>query len=248
MKRSQELFEKIENYLNNDLPGTDKEQFEKELQENEELRNEVQLHREMQTAIGDADTIAFRKKIEPLSSEKRSKKSISSSSILKIAAVFIVILATTFFLIQSKNNNGNGLFQDYYVLYPVEDLLRGQSANEQRQQLLKKYSNMEFAEIVDDLESLSAEFPEDSSLQMYLGNCYLNTGADTKAVSLFDKIPADSKHYDHAQWYLALAYLKEENREMAKKTLEHIVSRASIHKENALELLSELEIDDPDDS
>ena len=64
-----ELFGRIEDYCLNLLDAREKEDFEKELTLNEELRDEVKLHHDIQDAVLELDVIALKASLEKIQRE-----------------------------------------------------------------------------------------------------------------------------------------------------------------------------------
>jgi hypothetical protein len=64
-----ELFGRIEDYCLNLLDAREKEEFEKELTLNEELRTEVKLHQDIQDAVLELDVLALKGSIEKIKIE-----------------------------------------------------------------------------------------------------------------------------------------------------------------------------------
>lgn len=64
-----ELFGRIEDYCLNLLDAKEKEEFERELTLNEELREEVKLHKEIQDAVLELDVLALKGSLEKIQRE-----------------------------------------------------------------------------------------------------------------------------------------------------------------------------------
>ena len=73
----EELFEKIERYIAGKLSGQELKDFEKELKENPELAEEVELHKKLDTVLGDRKLLQFQRKLEEVE-ETLQKESIPS--------------------------------------------------------------------------------------------------------------------------------------------------------------------------
>jgi hypothetical protein len=76
-----------------------------------------------------------------------------------------------------------------------------------------------------------------------MGNAYLGIGEPLRAILIFDKIAADSTdpHQLQAEWYLALADLKNGNSEGCRILLEKIITKHNHPKiEKAANLLIQL--------
>ena len=95
MERTQELFEKIELYLSQELPAQEVIAFEKEISMDSELELEVEKHRELQRVLSDTDTLLFKEKLHKISTEikqESSEESTTSYSLFwKIAASIIIV-------------------------------------------------------------------------------------------------------------------------------------------------------------
>ena len=78
-------------------------------------------------------------------------------------------------------------------------------------------------------------------INLYLGNCYINTaGREQEAIDLFESISDTSKYYEHATWYRALAHLKQGNTKISNEILDKIIQYDGIYKQQAIKLSKEL--------
>jgi len=71
---SLELYEKIEDYLQGRLPDADRRAFEVRMETDEELADEVALHREAMEASGDHEMIDFRAQLDAIAEEIESEQ------------------------------------------------------------------------------------------------------------------------------------------------------------------------------
>ncbi len=71
MTHDEKFFEWIEDYCQDNLPGSEKSEFETELRSNEELREEMMLERELCKAISENDILDLREKLQQVAVETR---------------------------------------------------------------------------------------------------------------------------------------------------------------------------------
>lgn len=73
---------------------------------------------------------------------------------------------------------------------------------------------------------------------MALGSAYLGADQQSEAIKTFSVIPSGSTAYQSAQWYLALAYLKDNQVDEAKTILEALAKQGErTYPRKAKELL-----------
>ncbi|WP_394748218.1 hypothetical protein [Spongiimicrobium salis] len=240
MERNQELFEKIEAYLEGKLSPKDKRIFEKRIEGDAFLQKEVETHRKMKAALEDTGAIHFRAKIrsieEKLKEEERPKR--ISSSWWRIAASFLLVIGVSTILWLQLRPNPD-LFQGYYSPYPVEDTMRGTQTNILKESL-QDYSNGNYNQAIPKIKKLLKEYPEKEIYQLYLGNCFLNMGEEMQALSIFGNFPKDSPFHEDAQWYLALTHLKLNNIPKTQAVLENLIEYQGVYEKEARSLLQKI--------
>ncbi len=245
---TQELFEKIEAYIEGSLSETELGSFKTLIEANPELKNEITIHKELQNELANTKAIDFRKKLitakEELAQEntKQKKKTLASSSYWKIAASIIFIIGvSTFFWFQ--NTTEQDLYAMYYTPYPIGDIKRGADDTENKvfKDILFNYKNQKYQETITDLEKLVLQKPNEEKLKLCLGNSYLNTDQLIKAKTLFKAFSTESTNYFDAQWFLALTYLKMNQKDSMIPILKELISQNTRYKKNAIALLKDLE-------
>lgn len=247
VKRTPELFEKIEGYLNDTLSEPQKKSFEKEILANSKLKNEVEKHRELHLQLKNFDVLDFRKKLLEIESQTKIKNVVSKGNLryLKPAVATILLLIGLSLVWLFLNNSQKNLFEKYYQPYPIEDVTRGEQ-DDLSFEITKKYNESEYQEIVQHLEMLVRDFPKNDLFKLYLGNSYLNLNEEDKAISVFSDI-SQNIYKEEALWYTTLSYLKTNNIQNVKSEIDKVIQYDGIYKQNALELLDELKTKNPDD-
>ncbi len=242
MKRTPELFEKIEGYLTKTLPKEELIAFEKEIAGNQELKQEIEKHRSLHQIVSDQDTLEFKEKLKQIGDQVKKEETSTSffSSFWKIAASIVVLFGVGTLLWYSLNNQDHtsDLYAQYYEPFPVEDISRG-DGNVALQNIMKSYTQGNYNDVISALEKYPDSL-KNTQLQLYLGNSYLNTKQEQKAIIQFKNIQKTSQYYENGRWYLALTYLKQGNSKKSKSILKEIVQYNGIYKENAVKLLEAL--------
>jgi uncharacterized protein HemY len=102
------------------------------------------------------------------------------------------------------------------------------------------YEAGDFEKAAQQLEEILDANPEKQILHFYLGIAHLETDDFPAAVESF-KAAQDSVYLEEANWYLALAYLKQQQPELAKDILSGFANNPqSRYYEKAKDLVSKL--------
>ncbi len=240
MKRTPEIFEKIEQYLANSLSAEELAAFEKEMTDDPELQTEVEKHRDLHQTLKDKDTLAFKEKLVKIHKEIKEEQKTTSASWLyaywKIAASIIVLLSIGALLWHTldSNHKTQDLYMAYYTPFPVVDVTRGEISNE-LQNIMKDYTHEAYAKVITALEK-HPELINQEALRLYLGTSYMNTDQEQKAITQFEHIEKNSSYYEAATWYELLAYLKLGNTHKTIARLREIIEYNGIYKEKAIRL------------
>jgi len=218
--------------------------FEKELLASTALQEEVEKHRVLHETLSDTDTLAFREKLMRISEEIKAEEqatSSGSSQYWKIAASIAIVLgvATLLWFFFFENNPYEDLYASYYTPFPIEDTTRGETDTEYKE-VLSNYAKGEYKIAITALEKAVTE-EESNQFSLYLGNSYINTNQEKKAIPIFEEIAKSSKYYENAQWYLALTYLKLKDKKQVISILKELVEYNGVYKDKSINLLEGLQ-------
>ena len=193
-----ENYDRIEKFLRDKMSPQEKEVFLNDLRNNKKLRKEAQMMalmiKEMreEQAKQDAEIIE-----EVLASKKKAKIITIVRRTLSIAAIFILIFGVT--TLWNKQSDTEALFEQYYV----------------------------------SPENSSPRGGDEDAVNQELANLFIRMGTEkditpviNRLQTIHDNIVADNEEYDEYKysqntidWYLALAYIKNENLDKAKELL-----------------------------
>ena len=255
MEKSQLLLEKIDDYVLGNLSGTELQDFEARLQTDSDLRYEVEQQQLIRKALSDKESMGFRKLLAAIDEKVTADSKTptikmtkdlpashkSSWKFWKIASVFVVLIGLTCAIWFWPKNDSN-LFNDYYTPYPATDLTRGENVTSSTTdaKLASYYRKGKYDQTISLLEDKLKNNPSDERLKLYLGNSYLNTDQEEKALLLFETFENTSSYFYDAQWFAALTYIKINSPEKAMPILTTLSENINLYRNKALEILNKL--------
>jgi hypothetical protein len=246
--------EKIEKYLKNQMNPADQQAFEQEMAGDSTLAEEVSSFRDIQQIVnvaGDETFLATLQSIEKELAEPAKpvapvRPLWNRRLAIGIAAAILILLAGIW-VFQPKTTDSSALFADNFQAYPPPARLRGESTQNQIWDAARTaYLQENYAQAAQQFEALLAQ----DSLQqpLYLVHFYAGISQLAKVPP---QLPAaidhllfvaatDSDYYQPAQWYLALAYVRNGEEHQAKALLEKMAAESSYRKDAVEALLKEL--------
>jgi hypothetical protein len=262
------IYDYIEDYLNEELRGAALGAFEQALQNDAELRLAVERHREM---LGKLHALRLREKIKKnlVSSYAGSAKSTSvSRRFLAVAAAFVLLAAATLFWLRLPKGTEPQAVADPAAKPPDTSTAQPPSLAEEqplpvgsREQTRtpprskgKTLANdpngrIAFVETIRTLEYIEygvmGETQKDGALENKLNTAigYLKAEKPSKAVPLLENVLMQNNtlYQEDAEWLLALSKLGL-NTEAGKEALEAIAQNpAHAYRRRAMSLLGKLE-------
>ncbi|MGB0863150.1 MAG: tetratricopeptide repeat protein [Saprospiraceae bacterium] len=240
--------ELIELYLQGELEGQVLHDFEQQLKADKTLQADVILSKDVQKALDGVEgeqllteqISSFNNKYVTQSqllddSTKGNNQTSNSKRNISIAALLIVAALAIFWIWQQQNTSNEiepeQIFASYYEPYSSNQLARGDDdTDEAYLKAIEDYDNKNYNAAIVSLTQRIAAKPEEIPTQLLIGNSYLNVSPPetAKAIALFKKIAEGETIYTtSANWYLALAYLQNNELETAKAVFEDLSQNAS---------------------
>lgn len=249
MKQRFKYSSAIERYLANDMAYAEMRSFEKEIALNRSLSGELEFTRNIDKALERDDVIDFRLKLVSARNEYKGTKSeipvihVQRKRFWYAAASLVLLasIASVLYFNFSGSNSNDALFKKYYTSENIVDVTRSGDANIVEaiirfQEKDYKASSKLFGQILEkDTQNFAGWF--------FYGISCIETGESLKAETAFNHIIADNQnlYVEHAEWYLALCYLKSDQSYKAKIQLEKIAAETeNFHQSDAKHLLEKL--------
>ncbi len=247
------LIEKIDRYLQGEMPEKERKDFEEQIQKDPALKQEVDESRAFLLAMesDDEERQALKATNQVLQSvrdktpvnfetserEAVDQKTFTATKWKKItqwsafAALFIVLAGVCYWSIFTDQNHEK-LFNQYYET-PANTLAietRGdlESANKKGQlaTIMELYENEHYKKALEKSTNYFEGQNSPAELRFYQSIIYLELNQSEKAIEGLKKLKGYSAvNKDRILWYLALAYMAEEKSGKAQSTLETLLDR-----------------------
>ena len=226
-----EITDKIEQYLNDEMPPQERTDFEWQLQNNAALKNNFDLYNSINNTMKAEEVSEDENELAKTLQQLNRKYILPGSQVKQgnfrkwmaaAAAVLILIFGGIYFF-SDKNMSTEKLYASYAEHAPVKIQLRGNTADSFAGMAADKFNNKQYAEALPLLEQYSKQQPGDIQMIFSLGICYLETNRFTDAEKTFSTIAAGLTAYSEtATWYLALTALKQKDIKKCRSILNSI--------------------------
>lgn len=240
---SPEEFERIEQFLDNEMNPEQAIAFNQQLQEDRKLQQKVDEVKLLRTGIEEA---MLEEKLTEFHTglagsapkPQQSGKVISIGKRLLAAASVIAIVGLSVWWFFLKETKYEKIYSDYYKADPGLLTAMGPSDNYVFEKAMVDYKKGDYSKAIEAWLSLQKDQPASDTLNYFLGVAYQADGNNTEAVKYLEKtvINADNPFYKDACWYLGLSYLKEGKMETAK---EYILKSGHAKSKSLLDALNQ---------
>jgi len=158
-----------------------------------------------------------------------------------VASIFLVGIVSVLYL--GKDQPNEKLFAEYYQPYPnIASSVRGELTEGKLQDALQQYDARDYKATLNLLQEIHVTEPNNVAANFYAGVSYLKVEESERAATSLQKVIelGDSKFSEPAEWYLALAFLQQNDLEKTRAALEAIIATDHLYKEQAVKLLERL--------
>ena len=247
----------IEQYLDGTLGNDERRRLEETALHDKDLRELINLHKEVNESIRDNDLSAFHTMVKkvgaqhfltihsPLLKQATGKVKIWQNNFLRLAAILIVVAGAGVILRYALLRGGDteALYGKYYQAYEADAISRsGQSGMMALDSAILSYSNQDFSGALNKLDELTDRDQNNYLAWFYKGLACLETDSAAKAILSFRTIPIswNSPFREHRDWYLALAMLRQGNTAGASKAFDCISTAGGYYAGRAYEISQQL--------
>ncbi len=238
----------IERYLADEMSEAEKLWFQKELEGNERLRNEVDLRKKTDNILKSKDILSLRNKLSEIEKHKASTVVTSKTDrgvYVRFAAVIsIAILVGLFVLMPGKKLSTDDIMNKYYKTYEPATSQRSAtvSISNDFDQALEFYHTRDFTNAAKYFSKVIGEKPKDMYSTLLYGISNFEDKKYPEAKSSFGKVIGNNNnlYIDQAEWYLALCYINTDEKGKALNLLQKIHRENSIYKNEAGEIIKKL--------
>ena len=217
MEKMSKYDEFIQPFLDGELSREELDWFNKELQSNAVLAEDIKLYREVDSAIREQDVMDLRDQLDVIHNSigDPTKEPAQHSRIRKmlsygaIASLAILISFGILLKVQHKKLTNEQIYQRHYEPYEVTMVYRGDN-----QSLItlaqSKYDAQDFFGAIEIYEQILGREPGDMESNLYSGISLMETEQYSKAENRFGTIidHNDNLYIEQAEWYLGFCLLQ----------------------------------------
>jgi len=238
----------IERYNAGEMDDAEKQWFTKELKDNEKLRKEVELRRTADTILKNQDLMNLRNKLNAI--EKRREEGIPVRKTgralnIKYAAVIAgFILIGSIALFSNRKMSTDEIMDRYYQPYEATSSTRSEEVIKNTDYLLalEYYHIHDYRNAALYFSKVLKNEPGNMHSELLNGISNFEMQNYPEAEGSLSKVISDNNNYyiDHAQWYLALCYIRTDEKPKALEQLAIIEKSKTIYRKDARKILKSL--------
>lgn len=242
-------FDLIDRYFDNSLSPKEQLLFNDFLQNDLDFRNEFVFRKDLKKVIAASQQEDLKSTLGQFESRihKSSrlmflpKKWLVAASIMILASFGIYGVKSTYY------PSNEAIYATYFqsCRNTIQPVVRGENPNTIEYSAFVAYEAHDYHKAINLFNSVAE--PDEAYINFYKGLSYLEIDKSSKAIELLlpiskaTNLQGKSANFsEKAKWYLALAYLKNQENEKAIKELSYIVDQPSVtfKKEEAEEVLN----------
>jgi len=240
----------IDQFLANEMAPAERAAFENELRSNSDLARELKLAQIIDYSIIRDDVIDLRKKL--IAAINAGKASRTEVPVVRMntrkwwyaaASLFALFAVTaTLYLQTNRNMSADSLFTEYYNSENIVDLTRG---DENIVDAIIKFQQKDYATASDLFKKILAKDDSNIAVWFYYGIANIETQNYENSITAFTTIikQNDNLYIEHAEWYLGLCYLKDNQKDKAMDQFVAIASNPdNFHRQEAKNILEKLQL------
>ena len=233
-----EQADKIKQYINGQLTGSDLEAFEIYLRENLEFQEEVRSQMIIHSASNKMRDEELKERMSAIEDQVSTKNSVNYKVFIRWAAVLLFVTLPIYYFIAESGKSDQDLYMAYFEPYPN---VLGPTRDDNSIAIdgMVDYETEAYNQAANKLSKALAANPQNNAIRLYLGISLMNTGRFDEAITVLEPIPDNSRFAYQSKWYTSLAYLAQKNNKKAIMLLEEL-ERDGSYSEQAKKLLGEI--------
>ena len=220
---SQEEFEQIENYLLNKMTNNEQLIFENNLKIDSELREKVGACKILIDAV---EVQSLKEKMDDFHNDVSSNVISLSKTRRKwqsfaMAASIAVLIGLSGFWFLNNNSKNQKLYAKYYKPDPGLPTVMSTSSQYDFYDAMVNYKRGDYKLAIEKWKLLLKQKPQNDTLNYFIGVAYLADKNEIMSIPYLEKTVKQTQSIfrNEGFYYLGLAYLKNDNIQLAKKNL-----------------------------
>lgn len=238
----------IERYISFEMTGSERQWFIKEMEDNPDLKLEVDLRKKSDEILKRQSVMSLRIKLSELENNRREKEKaavIKRLSLLKYVAVFAgIVIITSLILFTGKTLTSEEIVNQFYQAYEAPSVQRSSSTDTNSEYILglKYYNAQDYRSAASQFAKVLEKNPNDMQIHLLSGVSKMEDKKYNDAKRSFTTVidDKDNLFIESAKWYLALCYLKTEENTKATELLVSIKDEGGLYRREAKKILRKI--------
>jgi tetratricopeptide (TPR) repeat protein len=256
MKQEMNYSMYVDRYLDGVMSVDEQFWFEKELQHDADLQEEVKLQKNLQKMLAEKEVLELESELDviyqqtyhpwktTISSVSRNiKESLTKYTVVAASIALIIIMSVTFF--SRRGSTNADIYNAHFQPAEISMIFRAsaEEVNSDLRNAMTMYENKEYGKAIQLFEKVLAEDKSRIGLNLYSGISHMEIEEYAEANKSFQKVIDHQANafIESAEWYLGLCYLKTNENEKATEVFEEIVERDGYFKKDARKIIKELQ-------
>lgn len=247
MKQDIDYLKFIERYLQGEMSQEELAWFEKELEGNEKLKQELTIRKRVNEVLADKDMLELKLQLNQIHQEiyeatEKSKQTIRHAyrKIYYATTVFAVIIVAFSLFMVNRNYSNEKLLAKYYN--PQQEVVTFRSLNPNQNELTQAmdyYYKKDYKNAIKMFENLLQKDDSQIGLNLYSGISHMEIKEYEEANQKFNNIlqVQPNPFVESAHWYLGMCYIMTNERDKATFEFESIVASKGYYTKQAKEIL-----------
>jgi tetratricopeptide (TPR) repeat protein len=237
----------IERYIASEMDQSEKKWFEMELEGNASLQKELTLRRRADAALIRHDILDLRNKLAAIEKQRREKIVASgtkkTAGLRFAAAIAALLLLGGAYLLTTGHQSSEKIYSKNFVAYQPSPIARsGELKLSDFETARDFYNSNNYVQAASLLKSYLQLKPQSMEAKLLYGVSEMENNNFQAAKGAFRSIivNSDNLYIDKAQWYLALCYIRTNEKEEALNQLMSIINSNSIYRDKARKITKKI--------
>lgn len=225
----------IQKYLQGTLNQEEEALFQEYKEKDASFADAIPFYEELNYAFAKADYDTTKTQLRSFYKEERR----STWRKWSIAATFLILIGLSSVWYLKSTSSTESLYAQYFEPYKnvVQPIVRGEAVKTTKELAFKAYDEQNYKEAIVYFDDLLSTTPE-PIIEFYKANAQLQLGeTETAILTLESRIKKTDTMYAEAQWYLALSYLKLNDKKKAEAYLKSLLQTNIPFKNKEAQLL-----------
>jgi len=238
----------IERYNSFEMSESERHWFLNEINGNDQLKKEVDLRKHTDNILKKQAVMSLRMKLAEIDNNRLERRRLRTSrrmAAIRYAAVFAgLVVVTSLILFTGQTLTSEEIVNRYYKNYEAPSAHRSGAADANIDYILglKYYNAQDYRNAASQFAKVLELNPDDMQTHLLSGVSNMEEKQYSEAKKSFTTVIDNNNNLfiESARWYLALCYIKTEEKERAAYLLSSIKSEGGLYSKDAKKVLRKI--------